>query len=92
MRIGRLDLKRWAYNVGLSLSQLGNALLFAGDPDESISGRAGKGREAGSRFWTAAATALDWAWLPIERDHCARSIERDEGSASALLARRKESA
>jgi hypothetical protein len=74
--------KRHLYNVGLGLSQLFNALL-AGDPDDSLSGRCGKGREAGSPGWTAAAWLLDLVWSPFERDHCANSIERDEGKAAA---------
>lgn len=79
---------RHLYNIGLALSQFGNALI-GGDPDESISGRSGKGRQAGSPFWTVAATVIDWAWLVLslgyERDHCARSIERDEGAAMAII-------
>jgi hypothetical protein len=79
----RYSPKRHLYNIGLSLSQLGNALL-GGDPDESLSGRCGKGRERGSLGWTIAATLLDVAWWPFERDHCRNSIERDEGAAAAL--------
>lgn len=75
---------RHAYNIGLACSQMLNAII-GGDPDESISGRAGKGREDGSPFWTLAATVIDLIWWPIERDHCAKSIERDRGAAAALL-------
>lgn len=73
------------YNIGVATSQWLNATLLAGDPDESISGRAGKGREAGSPAWTLVATIIDFLWWPIERDHCANSIERDRGQAAAFL-------
>lgn len=76
---------RHLYSVLLGLSRLLNACL-AGDPDDSLSGRAGKGREAGSWFWTAVAGCIDALWWPIQRDHCARSIERDEGEAAAVVA------
>lgn len=56
-----------------------NVVLFFGDPDESVSGRCGRGREKGNLFFTVLATILDILWFPFQRDHCAKSIERDEG-------------
>jgi hypothetical protein len=82
--------KRHLWNSGVAFSQLANAVLLAGDPDESVSGRAGKGRAAGHPGWTAAAFVIDLLIWPLERNHCARSIERDEGAAAAYLIGRQE--
>jgi hypothetical protein len=81
--------KQHLYNVVLALSQLGNA-IFAGDPDESISGRLGKCQRGDyGRTWQVAMTpvrafvdlinAWNGGW-----GHCARSIEDDEGGGSAF--------
>lgn len=79
-------MKRWLcayfYNLALALSQLANALLFAGDADESLSGRIGKGLRA-QRPW-----ALPFRLWPRFAAHCLASIEDDEGARSA--ARRQE--
>ena len=73
-------MKRYILNVLIALDQFGNALA-AGDPDETISSRAGKAQRAGRRWGCVLCKCLDW----FERDHCAKSIEADEG-ADAVLA------
>jgi hypothetical protein len=65
------------FNILYSLDQLANTLI-GGNPDETISSRAGKGRLRGSVFWTISANIIDVLFLPFERDHCFNSIEWDE--------------
>jgi hypothetical protein len=74
-------LKAWAYNLFVAASQLASAFLL-GDPDESISGRIGKGLRAG-RWW-----AQPFRLVPPFARHCLASIEDDEGANSA--AKRKD--
>lgn len=57
-----------------SFDQLINTLL-GGDIDETITSRAGKGRLDGKFFWTLLANFLDM----IDKDHCYKYIEWDEG-------------
>lgn len=63
-------------NISVSLDQVINALLF-GDPDETISSRAGKARRLGSFKWTLIAEVIDWLCFVFEREHCRKSMERD---------------
>ncbi len=59
----------------VSLDQLGNTIAF-GDPDETISSRAGKcARKGGNKpcYWIC--QFLNW----IDPRHCDRHIEEDEG-------------
>lgn len=59
----------------VSLDQLGNTLAF-GDPDETISSRAGKcARKGGCRFCYWLCRFLHW----LDPQHCERHIEADEG-------------
>lgn len=53
-----------------------NSTLF-GDPDETMSSVFGKEVLAGNRraYWVC--RALHW----LDKDHCAKSIEKDEGRA-----------
>lgn len=67
-------MKRYFWNILIAVDQFGNA-LFAGDPDETISSRAGKAMREGKRWGCILCRALNW----FERDHCAKSIEPDEG-------------
>jgi hypothetical protein len=67
--------KSWGYRIALGVDQLLNAIL-KGDEDETISSRAGK----------AAKKKKKWAiWLcyflnKLDKDHCNRAIEEDEGT------------
>lgn len=72
-------MKRYIWNLLIALDQLGNA-LFAGDPDETISSRAGKAMHEGKVWGCVLCRVLNW----FERDHCAKSIEQDEGADAAL--------
>jgi hypothetical protein len=69
---------RYFWNILIALDQLLNT-LFLGDPDETISSRAGK-YAAQRRGWFPCALCrlLD----KIDPHHCAKSIEADEGGRS----------
>ncbi|WP_395459835.1 hypothetical protein ACHMW5_35780 (plasmid) [Azospirillum melinis] len=76
---------RYLLNLLIAVDQLVNALC-AGDPDETISSRLGKARRGDFGPRMAAATApIRWLVDAVFRvvfrqpDHCARSIEEDEG-------------
>lgn len=63
-----------AHNVAVGLDQSANAALH-GDPDETISGRAGKARRQGVKWGCILCGILD----RIDKNHCASSIEDDRG-------------
>ena len=64
---------KYIWNVLIAIDQLFNA-LFGGDPDETISSRAGK--RQGKSKW---ATGLCWFLNKLDTNHCKESIELDEG-------------
>jgi hypothetical protein len=72
-------MKRYLFNILLSLDQLVNALT-GGDPDMTLSGRMGRavaeGRCSGCRL-------VCWLLDKIDPDHCAKANknEADEGLA-----------
>lgn len=63
-----------AWQLSVSFDQLGNAATN-GDPDETISSRAGKARLLGRRWGCVLCKLLD----ALDKDHCARFIELDRG-------------
>lgn len=65
---------RVAWNTADSIDQSANAAL-KGDPDESISSRAGKARRRGDTWGCVLCKLLD----AIVPNHCADAIEEDEG-------------
>ncbi len=75
-------IKQYFLNVLIGVDQLGNALL-GGDPDETISSRTGKHirnhpADRGLYYW------LGWILDKIDRNHCADSIEEDEGEDAII--------
>ena len=66
-------MKRYIWNLLIAIDQFFNA-LFGGDPDETISSRAGKKRES-SEFADRLCKILD----SVDKNHCEESIEEDEG-------------
>lgn len=66
--------KRYAWNVLISLDQLLNTLL-GGDPDETLSSRMGKRARKGDKLGRCFCAVLD----VLDKNHCEKSIERDEG-------------
>lgn len=62
-----------------AVSQLGNVLLFNGDPNYSISGEAYR---RGRRRWRRCIDAL---FSPFEADHCRKAYDNDVAKAIALV-------
>ena len=67
-------MKAYLRRVLIGIDQLVNAIT-GGDPDETISSRMGKGISSNCLFCKWACWILDL----IDRDHCHKSIEPDEG-------------
>ena len=65
---------RYVVNLGILVSQILNTVLLFGDPDETVSSRAGKNREKPG--WRELAAALDW-FFP---GHTSSAREDDEGA------------
>lgn len=63
-----------AWLLSVSFDQLGNAAAN-GDPDETVSSRAGKARLMGRRWGCVLCKLLD----KLDPGHCSRFIERDRG-------------
>lgn len=66
---------RYSFRVWLAIDQLANTVL-GGSEDHTISGRAGRGRAAGSRFWAVIAGCIDFIFR--DKQHCSNAIEHDE--------------
>lgn len=71
--MGWVDMKQWTVNFLLGFDQWINT-WFGGDPDETISSRAGKSE--GFHWW---ATSLCWVLDKLDDNHCKDAIEHDEG-------------
>ncbi len=72
------------WNVLVSVDQFANTLL-GGDPDETMSSRMGKAiNEGRCKF----CKVVCWVLNKIDKDHCNKSIELDEGSRSLSAADR----
>lgn len=80
---------RYALNIAVALDQLLNALL-GGDPDETLSSAAGKivdgTVETPCRTCRWAARIFCTGLDLVDRGHCVRAVERDEGK-NAVSAR-----
>ena len=70
---------KWGYNILVSLDQLLNTLI-GGDPDETISSRAGKALRR-NRMW---AKVLCRFLNLFEKEHCKISIDKSEGEDQVL--------
>ena len=75
----RCKICQYFWNILIAIDQLGNAVI-GGDPDETISSRAGKDKKKG-RKW---AIYLCWVLNKIDTDHCKESIEDDEGNNNSF--------
>jgi len=75
--------KRWFFGLTLALNQLGNAIL-GGDPQMTISARAGFAREKGAKFGAGVCHVLDWLDYrdgdSPNGDHCQIAIVNYERS------------
>ena len=67
-------LKKWLFNILIGIDQLGNTLA-GGDPDETISSRAGKAKKEGKTWAKVLCVALDW----VDPGHCDDSVDPTEG-------------
>ena len=67
----------WKYfwNILVWLSQGLNTIGRGGDPDETLSSAAGKAKHLG-HWWGC---VLCWFLDKVDRRHCEKSIEPDEG-------------
>lgn len=66
-----------------ALSQLGNVMIFNGDPNYSISGESyRKGRKKTQAF-------IDWVFSPFEDDHCYNAYLNDLNKAATLVTERQ---
>ncbi|MCH9053107.1 MAG: hypothetical protein IIA72_18950 [Proteobacteria bacterium] len=65
---------KWIHNILVGIDQFANTII-GGDPDETISSRAGKARRKG-KWW---ARALCWGLNVIDRGHCEDSVDETEG-------------
>ena len=70
---------KYLKNLLISLDQFVNAIT-GGDPDETISSRVGKRRDAAERFMAKVVNRI-FFW---QKDHTTESIEHDEGKDSVL--------
>lgn len=68
-------MKTYIWNILIALDQFWNT-VFLGDPDETISSRAGKAASQKKKWGCVLCKFLDL----FEKDHCIKSIELDEGS------------
>jgi hypothetical protein len=73
--------KKYLFNIAISLDQFVNT-LFGGDPDETISSRMGKHLAKHDKCpfcnWLCGLLNL------IQKDHCIKAIEEDEGNDSSF--------
>ena len=67
-------MSRKAMRILVALDQLANAVLN-GYPDETISSRAAKAARRGHKWGCVLCKILGW----IDKDHCEKVIELDEG-------------
>jgi hypothetical protein len=68
-------MKRYVFNALIAIDQLLNTLLF-GDPDETMSSRMGKYAARGRGWFPCQLCKL---LNLLDKDHCKKSIELDEG-------------
>jgi hypothetical protein len=77
---------RWALNVAIAYDELWNART-GGDPQETISSRLGKFQRkfGGVIPWRYPIRKfIVWGLGEIEKDHCKKAIEEDEGSNAVI--------
>lgn len=65
---------QYIWNMLIAIDQFFNTLI-GGDPDETISSRAGKSQKT-----SLIAKVLCWFLNKLDTEHCKESIEEDEGN------------
>lgn len=72
-------LRKYFWNLLIAIDQLFNAILL-GDPDQTISGRLGNYLEYNTSTWQyKIANVICWFLRKLDKNHCKKSIEIDEG-------------
>lgn len=72
-------LGKYLLNILIAVDQLANTIL-GGDPDETISSRLGKWKRCKTPGWRRKTSRfICWCLHPLDRNHCLKSIEEDEG-------------
>ena len=71
---------RYAWNSLIALDNAVNAWVFLGDPDETISSHAYKGKLQGHKGWTLLSNLIE----KIDPGHGERYVEWDEGTTSGI--------
>jgi hypothetical protein len=71
-------MKKYLFNIAISLDQLCNTILF-GNPDETMSSRMGKhlAKHENCPVCTFLCKLLNY----IQKDHCTKAIETDRGES-----------
>ena len=77
-------IRRYVFNVLVSLDQFGNTLA-GGDPDETISSRTAKAKAQGRWWGRVGCHILGW----FDPGHCETSLEPDEGKNAIILTKGK---
>jgi len=79
-KLAWLLVRAYAFNLLVAIDIVLNAVI-GGDPGETISSRAGKGRRKDQPVHTFAANAIDTLFKAFfqEANHCETSIQQDEG-------------
>ena len=77
----RFSLKKWFWNILISIDQFANTLAL-GDPDETISSRIGKQKAEGRLNWFTYPLDKFLGWL--DPGHSTDAIEADEGEDDAI--------
>lgn len=80
LRLVWLLIRAYAFNLFVSTDILLNAII-GGDPGETISSRAGKGKLRDQPVHTFVSRIIDLVFevLFSQKDHCVRSVQGDEG-------------
>lgn len=74
-------IKKWFWNILISLDQFVNSIT-GGDPDETISSRAGKAMDRPKPpLW---AKIVTWITEPIDKNHVHEAEESDEGKDAVI--------
>ena len=85
-------MKRWLLGISMAFNQLFSALL-GGDPDISVSARAGYARAGGSGTGTVVCQILDWLdphdGDALKGDHCDIAIINDKNRDEERNKRRR---
>ena len=78
------SLRAYLLRVGYGLSQLLNVLIGGENTGESISGRAWRLKDRTG--WKQIRIVIDWAFSPLQKNHCKLSHSEDIYRARSLIA------